>query len=276
MPTVNFDELFRQDRIKGLAEHLCRVKAEHDLGGTVEDNDLVLAIQSDDRFCGMVENVAKLIRRRVQLMIGAPLVVPRLFIRQGAFYCLSQARRTFLDHVIVDALLERIDCGFLADSAGEEDKGDVERALLHELERAQPVKLFEVVIRDYDIGWGVERREEIALAIDPLRVGLEASAAKLPQDQFIILLSCLDDENAKGGRHCARSSIIVLLRKSNSTCGVGCWSSIPAARTAITSAPTCNDENAAARKWIESSEITALTFMGFGRGWDVKRSLEGN
>ena len=127
--------------------------------------------------------------------------LPRLGER--ALHGCGQADQVGLQHVVGRSALQRADGIFLADRAGDKDKGHVRTQFGREAQRRHAVELRHGEIREDDVGRELaQRRFEGLLALDDAVADAQARALEFAHLEFGVARDILGEQHAdRGCRH---------------------------------------------------------------------------
>ena len=89
------------------------------------------------------------------------LLLVKALLVQGLSYGLPQARQPVLEQVVGGPILHAFHRRFLADAAGHNNEGNIQAALLQQLQRTVRVKVRQGVIREDEANFRIQVREVV-------------------------------------------------------------------------------------------------------------------
>ena len=122
-------------------------------------------------------------------------LVALLLLLQGVGHRLPQARQAVLEQVIGRALLHDLHRHFLADAAGNHNEGDIQLALLEQVQGGQGVELRQGIIGDDQVQPGVQGPQVSRGGYPPAASRAVAGALELVHDQLGIRWTVFQDQH---------------------------------------------------------------------------------
>ena len=142
----------------------------------------------DARDCRLqVGRLGQRLRRGVlgdQAALGQPRLVPHALFLQGVRHRLAEPTQPVFDDVVGRAAPHDLHRPLLADGARNDDEGDVQSALLHDLEGAQRVELRHGEVGKDDLGGRAQAVPEVLLGLHPLAGRVVAGPPQRVQHQL--------------------------------------------------------------------------------------------
>jgi hypothetical protein len=127
-------------------------------------------------------------------------------LRQRVGYRGPEAGEPVLEQIIRSPLLDHRDGEVLPDGAGDNQEGNIEMALVEQLERAGAAELRHLVVGEDDFRLELELGQVSLFGIDALPLRRIAAPPQLAQDELRIHRIVLGQQNTQGNRHIYASS----------------------------------------------------------------------
>ena len=121
---------------------------------------------------------------RQQTPLRKPRLGPQALFVQGLRHRLAKPSQPILDDVIGRAALHDLHRALLADGARNDDEGNVQLALLHDLQGAQRVELRHGEIGENDLRGRLQVVQVILLGLHPIGDRIVAGTAQRVQHQL--------------------------------------------------------------------------------------------
>ena len=130
--------------------------------------------------------------------LGKALPAAEVRLPNGVLDRGSQPADPVLEDVVRGALADGGHREVIADGPRDDDEGNIEPGLFHQLQGADRVELRLVVVGQDQVQLRVEIRLERRLVVGPAPGGIESGAAELVERQLGVLRPVLKDQHAQG------------------------------------------------------------------------------
>jgi hypothetical protein len=197
---LDFRPRRRRDQVEDVASRQLRgAPAEQVLDAAVGVGEAAAEVHLPDPVLGRLDDGAEALLALAQRLLH--LLALGLFgkLAQRILDGGGQAQQVVLEHVVRGAAAQRLERGFLADRARDEDEGPQRRQLAHQAQRVLAAEARHGVVAQHQVGVeGFQRDAQVALVVDPQRAHFARHAAQRPRQQLGIVRTVLDQQYAQG------------------------------------------------------------------------------
>ncbi len=137
-----------------------------------------------------------------QLGFGAPVLGAQAAVAQLALHRGGQPLEVLLDQIVGGAGAHRLHRGLFADGAGDDDEGNIELGLLHQLQRSTRAEARHAVIREDQVPAAPRQSRRKCLGgVDALELRIGKGPLQLGGHQQEVVFRILGDQDMQPRRH---------------------------------------------------------------------------
>jgi hypothetical protein len=191
----------REQLLVGAALPGARVLAEHLFAGGVGIDVAAGGVLEEGGAGEMVHEGREPLLRLAEPLEHVLLFRAELPLREGLADGRSEPAEAVLEQVIAGAVLHGLDGGVFADGAGDDDEGDVQAALVEQLQGGEGVELGHAVVGEDDVRGRIEPGQKLRARGATVAPDRQARPPQLMKHEVGVGFAVFEDQHLDGNAH---------------------------------------------------------------------------